>query len=41
MVNEVTKGEGYIRPILLLNDFIILLVEVGQFLVFVMNRNDL
>jgi len=27
-------------PILLLNDFIILLVEVGQFLVFVMNRND-
>jgi len=38
-MNEVMKSEGYIRPILLLNDFIILLVEVGDLLVFVMNRN--
>jgi len=39
-MNEVTKGEGYIRPILFLNNLIILLVEVGHFLVFVMNRSD-
>jgi hypothetical protein len=39
-MNEVTKGEGYIRPILLLDNLIILLVEVGNFLVFVMDRND-
>lgn len=38
-MNEVTKGEGYIRPILLFGTFIILLVEIGSFLVFVMNRN--
>ena len=41
-MNEVTEGEGYVRPILLLNDFIIvLLVEVGDLLVFVVNRKGL
>jgi len=37
MTNEVKESEGYARPILLLNYFIILLVEVGHLLVFVMN----
>lgn len=41
MVNEVTEGEGYARPILLLDNFIILLVEIGVLLVFVVNRNCL
>ena len=40
-MNEVTESEGYSRPILLLNDFIILLVEVGCLLVLVMNRDGL
>ena len=42
-MNEVMKGEGvYIRPILLLDNFniVILLVGVRDLLVFVMNRND-
>ena len=37
-MNEVTKGEGNVRPILLLNSLIIL-VEVGNFLVFVTDRS--
>jgi len=35
--NSHRAGRG---PILLLGDFVILLLEVGHFLVFVMNRND-
>ena len=39
-MKEVTEGEGYIRPLRLFNNLVILLVEVGNFLVFVMDRND-
>ena len=39
MMNEVTGGEGNVRPVLLLSNFI-LLVDVGDFLVFVMDRYD-
>ena len=39
-MNEVTEGEGYIRQVLLLSNLIVLLVEVGNFLVFVMDRRD-
>lgn len=37
---QVTKGEGYVHPILLLNNLVIALLEVGNFLVFVIDRND-
>ena len=37
IMNQVKESEGYARPILLPNYFIILLVEVGHLLVFVMN----
>ena len=39
IMNEVKESEGYVRPILLLNYFIILLLEVGHLLVFVVNRD--
>lgn len=39
-MNEVTESEGHIRQVLLLSNLIILLVEVGNFLVFVMDRRD-
>ena len=39
VMNQVTKGEGYVRPILLPSNLVILVGEGGNFLVFVMDRD--
>ena len=40
-MNEVMEGEGYSRPILLLSNFTILILEVGCLLVLIMNQDSL